>query len=209
MSKVTFKVGQTKLTKYKPLFKNRQSILRKGGRNNLGRITVRHQGGGVKQMYRVLDLRRKFKTGIVTNFEYDPNRSAFLAKLTTVKDSIEKSGVHFYILAPKGLKIFDIIQTIETKRTNLFLRPGDSSILSNFEIGDFIHSVEAIPGQGGLYARAAGTFCQVLESTTSSIKLRLPSGSQRLVSPQAMASLGILARETFNLPNLEKAGRNR
>jgi len=178
MNKVNFKVGKTHLTKYKPLTKNLKCILRKGGRNNFGRITVRHQGGGVKQVYRSIDFKRNFIKGIVTNFEYDPNRSAFLAKLISINKN--KSGVHTYIIASKGLKIFDVLQTIDNKRTNLLLRPGDNSVLSNFEIGDFIHCVEAIAGQGGIYARSAGTFCQVLESTASYVKLKLPSGSQRL-----------------------------
>ena len=204
-----FKIGRTKLTKFKPLFKNLQHNVRKGGRNNFGRITVRHQGGGVKQFHRTLDLCRNFKNGIVTNFEYDPNRSAFLAKLTSINGNESESGAHAYILAPKGLKIFDILQTVDNKVTNLFLRPGDCSVLSNFEIGDFVHSVEAIPGQGGIYARSAGTFCQVLETTPSYVKLRLPSGSQRLFSPKLKATFGIIAREDFNLQNLEKAGRSR
>ena len=204
-----FKIGRTKLTKNRPLLKNLQHNVRKGGRNNFGRITVRHQGGGVKQFHRILDLKRKFVNGIVTNFEYDPNRSAFLAKLTSIDKNRNESGAHAYILAPKGLKIFDVLQTVETKVTNLFLRPGDCSVLSNFEIGDYIHSVEAIPGQGGIYARSAGTFCQVLESTSSYVKLRLPSGSQRLFSPELKATFGILSREDFNLQNLEKAGRSR
>jgi large subunit ribosomal protein L2 len=203
-----FKIGRTKLTKYKPLLKSSIGILRKGGRNNLGRITVRHQGGGVKQKYRILDFKRVFKNGIVTNFEYDPNRSAFLAKLISI-DEDTKTTHHSYILASKGLKIFEVLQTVESKRLNLFLRPGDCSILSNFEIGDFVNTVEAIKGQGGIYARSAGTFCQILESTASYVKLRLPSGSQRLFSPQLKATLGILARENYNLQNLEKAGRSR
>jgi len=204
-----FKVGRTKLTKYKPLLKNVRRTLRKGGRNNFGRITVRHQGGGLKQMYRVLDFQRVFKNGIVTNFEYDPNRSAFLAKLTSIDRNKSKSGVHFYILASKGLKIFEVLQIIESKRTNLFLRPGDCSILSNFEIGDFINTVEATAGKGGIYARSAGTFCQILDSTPLYVKLKLPSGSQRLFSSQLKATMGILAREHYNLRNLEKAGRSR
>ena len=203
------KIGRTKLTKFKPLLKNLQHNVRKGGRNNFGRITVRHQGGGVKQFHRILDLRRTFTNGIVTNFEYDPNRSAFLAKLTSINNDGSESGAHAYILAPKGLKIFEILQIIETKRINLFLRPGDCSIISNFEIGDFINTVEAIPGQGGIYARSAGTLCQILDSTFSFVKLKLPSGSQRLFSSKLKATLGILARESYNLRNLGKAGRSR
>jgi large subunit ribosomal protein L2 len=204
---LNFKLNKTKLTKYKPFTKSRKIILRKGGRNNLGRITVRHQGGGVKQLYKIIDFKRNFTPGIVTNFEYDPNRTAFLAKLTSLNRS--ENEIHTYILAPKGLKIFDILHTLEDKRTNFLLRPGDSSILSNFEVGDLIHSVEAIAGQGGLYARSAGTFCQVLEVTASYIRLKLPSGSQRLFSPQLKGTLGVLAREDYNLRNIEKAGRSR
>jgi large subunit ribosomal protein L2 len=203
-----FKIGRTKLTKYKPLLKNVRGLLRKGGRNNLGQITVRHQGGGVKQKYRKIDFRRTFKNGIVTNFEYDPNRSAFLAKLTSI-DTETNNTHHAYILAPKGLKIFEILQTVDSKRINLFLRPGDCSILSNFEIGDFVNTVEATKNQDGIYSRSAGTFCQILESTAFYVKLRLPSGSQKLFSPQLKATLGILARENYNLRNLGKAGRSR
>jgi len=197
------------LTKYKPYFKNIKRSLRKGGRNNLGRITVRHQGGGVKQSYRHIDFKRVFKNGIVTNLEYDPNRSAYLAKLVSFSDNEKENGAIFYILAPKGLRVFDFLQKVENKRKNLFLRPGDVSILSNFEVGDFLHCVESVENQGGLYARSAGTFCQVLETMSSFVKIRLPSGSQRLFPTQLKATYGILGREKYNLRNLEKAGRSR
>jgi large subunit ribosomal protein L2 len=195
------------LSKYKFLFKFLKRNLRKGGRNNYGRITVRAQGGGVKQLYRTINFKRNFKSGVVSNLEYDPNRSAYLAKLISINE--QENGVISYILAPKGLRIFDRIQIIENKRKIFFLRPGDVSILSNFEVGDFLHCVEAIKGQGGLFARAAGTFCQVLENVSSLVKIKLPSGSQRLFSSQLKASYGVLARENYNLRILEKAGRSR
>src|SRR6185312_9938980 len=93
------------LTKFKPYFKNVKRSLRKGGRNNLGRITVRHQGGGVKQVYRYIDFKRVFNSGIVTNLEYDPNRSAYLAKLISFSENEKENGAIFYILAPKGLRV--------------------------------------------------------------------------------------------------------
>ena len=201
-----------KLAKYKPIRKKVIGLVKKAGRNNLGRITVRHQGGGVKQAYREIDWSRNLSGGIVTNLEYDPNRSTYLAKLTYPEQEkdFKNSGGHSYILAPKGLKVFDTLQTIVDERTNYLLRTGDVSTLSKFEVGDFIHCVEAIPNQGALYARSAGTYCQILQSATSKyVRLKLPSGSQRLFSPLAKATYGILGREEHNQRNLEKAGRNR
>jgi large subunit ribosomal protein L2 len=148
----------------------------------------------------------------VTNFEYDPNRSAFLAKVyhDDNKKNINENEAFSYILAPKGLKIFDKVISINERTKNILFHTGDSSILANFEFGDLIHNVENIPGRGGLFARAAGTFCQVLQTPTSKyIRLRLPSGSQRLISIQAKATLGVVSNEEHILKNLKKAGRSR
>jgi large subunit ribosomal protein L2 len=201
------KKNRLTLSKYKFLFKFLKRSLRKGGRNNYGRITVRAQGGGVKQLYRTVNFKRNFKNGVVSNLDYDPNRSAYLAKIISINE--QEKGAISYILAPKGLKIFDRIQVIENKRKNYLLRPGDVSILANFEIGDFIHCVEMIKGRGGLFARAAGTFCQILENLSSFVKIKLPSGSRRLFSSQVKASYGVISRENYNLRILEKAGCNR
>ena len=146
--------------------------------------------------------------GVVTNLEYDPNRSAVLARLTYPEQ--HKNSGHSYILAPKGLKVFDTLQTILDNRKNFFLRTGDVSVLANFEVGDFVHCVEAIPNQGALYARSAGTFCQVLQSaSTDYVKLRLPSGSHRLFSPMAKGTFGVLGKEDHSQRILGKAGRSR
>ena len=204
--------GTMKLAKHKSIRQKTVGLVKKAGRNNLGRITVRHQGGGVKQAYRFIDWSRTLTGGVVTNLEYDPNRSTYLARLTYPEEEQQnkKSGGHSYILAPKGLKVFDTLQTILDNRKNFLLRTGDVSVLANFEVGDFIHCVEAIPNQGALYARSAGTFCQVLQSaSTKYVKLKLPSGSQRLFSPLSKATYGILGREEHNQRNIEKAGRNR
>ena len=207
-------IKKTLLAKQRPLRHLIKANHKNSGRNNVGRLTVRHQGGGRKQLYRNIDWFRTNKHNIVVNFEYDPNRSANLAKLAYLDKYNKAVGVGFgYILAAKGMRLFDKIQTINELKWNVLLRPGDSSILENFESGDFLNSVEAIPGQGAIFARAAGTFCQVLQSTviqnSNYVKLRLPSGNQRLFSPMAKATLGAVANETHWQRNLKKAGRNR
>lgn len=203
-----------KFSKYKPSYKKLSALRHFAGRNNMGRITVRHQGGGHKQMYRNIDWLRTQDQGIVTNFEYDPNRSAYLAKIYHQKlnNNTNEEKSFSYILAPKGLKIFDKIVSIKERTKNILFHTGDSSILANFEFGDLLHNVENIPGKGGLFARSAGTFCQVLQSPTATskyLRLRLPSGSQRLVPIEARATVGVVSNEEHILKNLKKAGRSR
>lgn len=196
----------------RPLRKNIKYIFRRAGRNNQGRLVVRHQGGGVKQLYRVIDWNRTHADTLVVNFEYDPNRSACIAKIAKMdktSETLEKE-MFSYILAVKGMRIFDRLQTIKNKQRNIFLRPGDSSILENFETGDFLNCVEVVPNQGALFARAAGTGCQVLQaSVVNKIKLRLPSGDQRLFSFLAKATLGVISNSEHSQKIIGKAGRNR
>lgn len=203
------------LAKQRPLRNLTKGTNKDSGRNSHGRLTVRHQGGGVKQLYRNIDWLRQDKDSMVINFEYDPNRSARLAKVAYINNEKKKGETYTfgYILAVKGMKVFDKLQTINERKRNVFLRPGDASILGNFETGDFLNSVEAIPGEGALFARSAGTFCQVIQSSTvqssNYVKLRLPSGEQRLFSPMVKATLGVISNEEHGQRNLEKAGRNR
>jgi large subunit ribosomal protein L2 len=115
-----------------------------------------------------------------------------------------------YILAPKGIKIFDKLKTVNTMRKNLYLTVGDCTKLSNFETGDFVHNVEPFDTQSPIFARAAGTFCQILQQHSNKyISIRLPSGSQRLCSNQGRATLGILSNEKHHLRILKKAGVSR
>ena len=200
------------LAQQRPLRKNIKYIFRKAGRNNQGRLAVRHQGGGVKQLYRDIDWNRTQDSSLIVNFEYDPKRSACIAKIA----SLEKNSTFFeknifnYILAVKGMRIFDKIHTIKNRQRNIFLRPGDCSVLENFEAGDLLSCVEVVPNQGALFARAAGTSCQVLQSSfTNKMKLRLPSGDQRLFSLLANATLGVISNSEHNQKILGKAGRNR
>lgn len=210
-----------KLSKFKPIQSSIKGVKRFAGRNQQGRITVRHQGGGHKQLYRQINWNRKsLDEGIVVNFEYDPNRSSYLAKIchiekeskssdNNIKSQKEKKSFS-YILAPKGLKVFDYVRTIKEKSKDLQLRPGDYSMLSNFEYGDLIHGVESFASTGATFARSAGTYCQVLEQISSKyVKVRLPSGSLRLISGEACATLGLVGREHYNKINLKKAGKSR
>ena len=174
----------------------------------MGRITVRHQGGGAKQFYRHINWSRTETSGIITNFEYDPNRSAILAKLYNPeeKNSLQTS----YILAPKGLKIFDKVTKYDSLTKNIALLSGDCTLIGNFEAGDFIHAVENTPNTRPIFARSAGTYCQVLQHDSKDyVKIRLPSGSQRLIPVNAQATLGVLANEEHSFKVLKKAGRSR
>ena len=211
-----------------------QGIRQKGGRNFQGKITVRHRGGGHKQFYRSIDWNRKQGNGIIVGFEYDPQRTAYLAKVFHKNSVEDKKNSYSYILAPNGSKIFQEVNVygkfydksksnifIEEKDNNKLLQIGDSTNLSSFEAGDFIHNVEAYPGKGPIFARSAGSFCQVLSMTNqiSSVadtqsfkrwaKIRLPSGSVRYASENCRATFGIVSQNKFKNQNLLKAGRSR
>lgn len=216
-----------KLSKYKSIPTKTQGKHIFGGRNTQGRITVRHQGGGHKQLYRTLDWTRNGSgQGFITEIEQDPNRTAYIAKIYTpipnkVKESLlygvkqkikttENQETFTYNIATKGTKIFDAIISTKDQSQNLFLKVGDTAPLSRFEAGALIHSVEAIPGQGPLYAKSAGTFCQVLQhSSKEYAKIKLPSGSIRLISLKCTATLGSVSKGEHNQRNLLKAGRSR
>ncbi len=200
-----------KFSKYKPSLKKLSALKHFAGRNNRGKITVRHQGGGHKQLYRYIDWKRTIDQGIVTNFEYDPNRSGRIAKIFHLNNKNESENTSFsYILAPKGLKIFEKVISINSRTKNVLFHIGDSSILANFEFGDLIHNVENIPGKGGLFARAAGSFCQILQTPSlNHVRVRLPSGSQRLISINSKGTLGVVSNEEHIHINLKKAGRSR
>ncbi len=206
-----------------------KGISQKGGRNFQGKITVRHRGGGHKQFYRNIDWNRTKGNGIIIGFEYDPQRTAYLAKVFHKKINNNKNDSFSYILAPNGSKIFQEINVYgktnnnnsAENKTYKLLQIGDSSNLSSFEAGDFIHNVESFPGKGPIFARSAGSFCQVLsisnqfssikesQETQSWAKVRLPSGSIRYVSLNCRATFGIVSQNKFKSENLHKAGRSR
>ena len=172
-----------------------------GGRNNRGRITCRHIGGGHKRKYRVIDFKRD-KVGVpakVTSVEYDPNRSARIALLTYA------DGEKRYILAPKDLRVGDRIES----GPGAEIRPGNSLALAEIPLGTVVHNVELKPGKGGQLARSAGTYVQLLAKEGDYAALRLPSGEVRRVRIECSATVGQVGNEDHENQRVGKAGRTR
>lgn len=172
-----------------------------GGRNNLGRTTVNHIGGGAKKKYRIIDFKRN-KHDIparVATIEYDPNRSANIALL------IYKDGEKRYILAPKDLKVGTIVMSGE----NSDIKVGNALPLQNIPVGTVVHNVELKPGKGGELARSAGTSAQIMGREGKYVLLRLQSGEMRKVLGTCMATVGVVGNEDYELVNIGKAGRTR
>ena len=178
-----------------------EPLSKKGGRNNTGRITTRHQGGGHKRQYRVIDFKRN-KDNIpakVATIEYDPNRSANIALLNYA------DGEKRYILAPKGLQVGQTIVSGEA----VDIKVGNAMELRNIPEGTFVHNVELKPGKGGQLARSAGVSAQILGSEGRYTILRLASGEVRKVLSNCRATIGTVGNEDHSLVNLGKAGRSR
>ena len=172
-----------------------------GGRNNAGRITTRHRGGGHKQHYRVVDFKRN-KDGIpavVERLEYDPNRSANLALLKY------RDGEWRYIIAPRGVKAGDELMS----GTTAPIRSGNAMALRNVPVGSVIHCVELKPGKGAQMARSAGTSCQLVAREGSYATLRMRSGEMRRVLSECRATLGEVGNSEHSLRSLGKAGAKR
>ncbi len=172
-----------------------------GGRNNQGRMTVQHIGGGAKQKYRIIDFKRnKFNvTGKVATIEYDPNRNANIALINY------KDGEKRYIIAPKDLKVGMIVEAGE----NVDIKVGNALPLANIPVGTVVHNIELRPGKGGELCRAAGTSAQILGREGKYVLLRLQSGETRKVLGTCMATIGVVGNEDYELVNLGKAGRKR
>ena len=171
------------------------------GRNNQGKITVRHRGGGVKRKYRIIDFKRR-KDGVtaaVTAIEYDPNRSANIALLTY------KDGEKAYIIAPKGLKVGDIVESGE----NVDIKVGNALPIMNIPVGTVIHNIELKPGKGASLARSAGTSAQILGREDKYVLVRLSSGETRKILGTCRATVGVVGNEDYGLVKVGKAGRTR
>ena len=174
---------------------------RKAGRNNQGKITVRHHGGGHKKQYRIIDFKR-LKDGIpgkVATIEYDPNRSANIALINYA------DGEKRYILAPKGLEVG---QTI-VSGPEADIKVGNALPLANIPMGTTIHNIEMKPGKGGQLVRSAGTSAQVLGREGKYVIVRLQSGEVRLILANCRATIGQVGNEQHELINIGKAGRSR
>ena len=176
-------------------------VTRTGGRNNTGRTTVRHIGGGAKRRYRLIDFKRN-KDGIegrVATIEYDPNRSSFIALINYV------DGEKRYIIQPKGLKVGDKIYS----GPDADIKVGNALPLINIPVGTVIHNVELKPGKGGQLARSAGTSAQILGREEKYVLIRLQSGEVRKVLSTCRATVGQVGNESWELINWGKAGRVR
>ena len=176
-------------------------LKKKSGRNNQGRITVRHRGGGSRRYYRIIDFKRN-KDGIpakVVSIEYDPNRTANIALICYA------DGKKSYILAPEGLKVGQTVMNGEEAE----IRLGNCLPLTNIPIGTVIHNIELYPGRGGQMVRSAGNGAQLMAKEGKYATLRLPSGEMRMVPVGCRATIGVVGNGDHNLINIGKAGRKR
>jgi large subunit ribosomal protein L2 len=191
----------TELTKTAPEKSLLKIAKKNAGRNNTGKITVRHQGGGAKRKYRVIDFKRnKFDiVGTVASIEYDPNRSANIALINYA------DGEKRYIIAPKGLKVNDKVVSGE----KVDIKVGNACPLMNIPVGTVIHNIELTLGKGGQIARSAGQSAQILGREDKYVMVRLSSGETRKILGTCMATIGEVGNEDFSLVRLGKAGRTR
>ncbi|MCZ8374664.1 MAG: 50S ribosomal protein L2 [Beijerinckiaceae bacterium] len=195
-------VDRSELYKGKPVKALTEGKHSQGGRNNLGRVTVRFRGGGHKKSYRIVDFKRREKVGmpaIVERMEYDPNRSAFIALIQY------QDGTQSYILAPQRLAVGDTVVSGD----NVDIKPGNAMPVANIPVGTIVHNVEMKIGKGGQIARSAGTYAQIVGRDQGYVILRLNSGEQRLVSGQCFATIGAVSNPDHMNISLGKAGRNR
>lgn len=177
------------------------TLKKNSGRNNQGRITVRHQGGGVKRKYRIIDFKRNKVNipGTVATIEYDPNRTANIALINYA------DGEKRYIIAPKGLEVGAVIESGE----NADIKVGNALPIMNIPVGTMIHNIELRPGKGGELARSAGASAQILGREDNYVMIRLSSGEQRKVLGTCMATVGEVGNEDASLVKIGKAGRSR
>ncbi len=189
------------ITKKEPEKSLLEPLKSSGGRNNYGRVTVRHRGGGHKRKYRVIDFRRN-KDGVPAKcvaIEYDPNRSARIALLQYA------DGEKRYILAPLGLSVGDTVESGEA----VDIRPGNCMPLKSIPLGTLVHNIEMRPGKGGQMVRSAGTAAQVMAKENNYVHLRLPSGEMRLIHQECRATVGQVGNLDHENVKLGKAGRSR
>ncbi len=188
------------ITKKKPEKSLLVTLKRQAGRNNQGRVTVRHQGGGNRPKYRIIDYRRDKKTPAkVAAIEYDPNRSARIALLHYA------DGDKRYILAPIGMVVGDKVSS----GANAEIKPGNTLPISSIPVGTLIHNIELQKGRGGQMVRSAGTSAQLMAKEGKYAQVRLPSGETRYVSIDCMATIGQVGNAEWNTIKLGKAGRRR
>jgi large subunit ribosomal protein L2 len=195
-------VDRSELYRGKPVKALTEGKSSSGGRNNLGRVTVRFRGGGHKRSLRLVDFKRRDHMGmpaVVERIEYDPNRTAFIA-LVKYED-----GTLSYILAPQRLGVGDTVVAAESAD----VKPGNAMPIGNIPVGTIVHNVELKIGKGGAMARSAGNYAQIVGRDSGNVILRLNSGEQRLVNGQCFATVGAVSNPDHMNISLGKAGRNR
>ena len=195
------RVDRSELHKGKPVKNLTEGLTKSGGRNNTGRITSWHRGGGHKRRYRMVDFKRH-QSGFATveRLEYDPNRTAFIALI-----KYDDSGDLSYILAPQRLTIGDKVEAGK----GADIKPGNALPLGSIPVGTIVHNVELQPGRGGQIARSAGSYVQIVGRDSGYAQLRLNSGELRLVRQECMATIGAVSNPDHSNQNMGKAGRMR
>jgi len=194
-------VDRSALHKGRPVKALTEGLRKSGGRNNMGHATARGIAGGHKQLYRIIDFKRREwdVAATVERIEYDPNRSAFIALIRY------PDGRQAYILAPQRLAVGDTV----TSGKKVDVKPGNAMEVGQMPVGTIVHNVELKPGKGGQLARAAGTFVQVVGRDRGMVIIRLNSGEQRYTHANCMATVGAVSNPDNSNTNLGKAGRNR
>ena len=191
----------SEITKAEPEKSLTVSLTKKAGRNAHGKITVRHRGGGAKRKYRIIDFKRD-KDGIpgkVASIEYDPNRTANIALINYA------DGEKRYILAPKGLKVGDTVES----GVNADIKAGNALALKNIPVGTLVHNIEMKAGKGGQLVRSAGNSAQLMAKEGNYAQLKLPSGEFRLIRIECKATIGEVGNGEHELITIGKAGRTR
>lgn len=195
-------VDRSQLHRGGPVKHLTEGIQRTGGRNNTGRITTRHIGGGHKKRYRFIDFKRKKQDvpATVERLEYDPNRTAFIALIRYQDD-----GGLSYILAPQRLKVGDTVMA----GASADIKPGNAMPLNRMPVGTIVHNIEMKPGRGAQIARAAGSYCQLVGRDQGYAQLKMPSGEVRLVPAGSMATIGAVSNPDNMNQSHGKSGRTR
>jgi len=194
-------VDRKELWKGKPVKALTEGLKKTGGRNNKGRITTRHIGGGHAKRYRMVDFkRRKFgMEATVERLEYDPNRTAYIALIKY------QDGTQAYILAPQRLSKGDVVVSGD----KVDVKPGNAMLIKNIPVGTIIHNVEMKPGKGGQMARSAGAYVQLVARESGTVQIKLNSGELRRVQQECMATIGAVSNADHINEQIGKAGRNR
>lgn len=196
-------LDRSQLSKVEPEKSLLEPLPKSGGRNNNGRTTIWHRGGGHKRKYRRIDFKRD-KYGVpakVASIEYDPNRSANIALL------VYRDGEKRYILAPRGVKVGDVLQSGRSESVEI--RTGNAMPFHFIPLGSEVHNVEMVPGRGGKIARSAGSSVRLMAIDNGFAILKLPSGEMRRVPEDCMATIGIVGNEEHEKVSYGKAGKNR